>query len=211
MEVQRLILGMFETNCFIVSGRILGKCILIDPADDAETIRKWLVQQQLVPEAVLLTHGHYDHLLAVPKLQELWKELPVYCHLLDCPKEKEEHDMGMVFPTVNALSNLKGITEGQKLELAGFEITVYHTPGHTKGSVLFLVEDGLFTGDTLFRLSIGRTDFAGGDEAQMHLSLRRISEIEGDYNVYPGHEELTTLSAEKRNNPYLKKFINKWR
>ncbi|MDR1769105.1 MAG: MBL fold metallo-hydrolase [Hungatella sp.] len=206
MEVQRFVLGMFKTNCYIVSGKSLGKCILIDPADDAENIRKWLVQQDLVPEAILLTHGHYDHFLAVPKLQALWKELPVYCHLLDCPKEKEEHDMGMVFPTVTAFSNVKGIKEGQKLWLAGFEITVYHTPGHTKGSVLFLVEDGLFTGDTLFCNSIGRTDFAGGDDAQMHLSLRRISEMKGDYNVYPGHEGLTTLSAEKRNNPYLQCF-----
>lgn len=114
--------------------------------------------------------------------------------------------MGMVFPTVTALSNVRGIEEGQKLWLAGFEITVCHTPGHTKGSVLFLVEDGLFTGDTLFCNSIGRTDFPGGDDAQMHLSLRRISEIKGDYNVYPGHEGLTTLSAEKKYNPYLQCF-----
>ncbi|MCY6957637.1 MBL fold metallo-hydrolase [Clostridium brassicae] len=204
MKVQRLVLGMFNTNCYIISGKVLGKCILIDPADDAEVIRKCLVQQNLVPEAILLTHGHYDHFLAVPKLQEVWKELPVYCHSLDCPKEKEQYDMGMVFQTVTAFPNVRGIEEGQKLELAGFNITVYHTPGHTKGSVLFLVEDGLFTGDTLFCRSIGRTDFAGGDDAQMYLSLRRISEIKGDYNVYPGHEEVTTLSAEKRYNPYLK-------
>lgn len=204
MEVQKLVLGIFETNCYIVSGKISGTCILIDPADQAEKILDLLKKQSLVPEAILLTHGHYDHFLAVPKLQEVWPRLPVYCHLLDCPQEKEEHDMGMVFPTVAAFSNVRGITEGQELELAGFTITVYHTPGHTKGSVLFLVEDGLFTGDTLFYRSIGRTDFAGGDDNQMRESLCRIAKMEADYMVYPGHEEITSLAAEKQFNPYLK-------
>lgn len=207
MKVEKLVLGMFETNCYIVSGGLPGKCILIDPADDADSILTRLNSQGLVPEAVLLTHGHYDHFLAVPKLQAKWPRLPVYCHLLDCPKEKEEHDMGMVFPTVAAFDHVKGIEEGQKLPLAGFEITVYHTPGHTNGSVLFLAEDSLFTGDTLFCRSIGRTDFKEGDEAKMQKSLRRIAKIDGDYKVYPGHEGVTTLAAEKKYNPYLKHFI----
>lgn len=206
MEVQRLVLGMFATNCYLVSGKASGKCILIDPADEADAILARLKKQGLVPEAILLTHGHYDHFLAVPRLQEIWKELPVYCHLLDRPKEKEEHDMGMVFPTVAAFDNVIGIKEGQTLELAGFAITVYHTPGHSRGSVLYGIEDRLFTGDTLFRRSIGRTDFDGGDDAKMQESLRRISKLEGDYKVYPGHEELTTLSEEKKWNPYLKYF-----
>lgn len=207
MQVQKLVLGMFMTNCYIVSGKTQEQCIIIDPADDADSILMQLKTQSLIPEAILLTHGHYDHFLAVPKLQEKWSKLPVYCHLLDCPKEKEEHDMGMVFPTVAAFENVKGIKEGEKLELAGFEIIVYHTPGHTKGSVLFLIEDGLFTGDTLFRRSIGRTDFAGGDDAQMQASLHRIAKINGDYQVYPGHEEVTTLKEEKKFNPYLKSFL----
>lgn len=207
MEVEKLVLGMFATNSYIVSGGTPGRCILIDPADDAKQFVKQLGRQKLIPDAVLLTHGHYDHFLAVPKLQEVWRDLPVYCHLSDRPKEKEEHDMGMVFPTVAAFSNVRGVEEGQKLALAGFEVTVYHTPGHTDGSVLFGIKDALFTGDTLFRRSIGRTDFAEGDEVKMYESLRRIAAIQGDYRVYPGHEDVTTLAAEKKYNPYLKRFI----
>lgn len=207
IKVQKIVVGIYVTNSYIVSGRVSGRCILIDPADDAERMIAQLAAQKLTPEAVLLTHGHYDHFLAVPALQEKWPELPVFCHLRDCPEEKEEYDMGMVFPTVAALQHVTGIQEGQVLKLAGFEITVYHTPGHTKGSVLFLIGNILFTGDTLFRGSIGRTDFAGGNDVQMQASLYRIAKFEGDYKVYPGHEEPTTLAEEKMYNPYLERYI----
>lgn len=207
IKVQKLVMGMYVTNCYIVSGRMPGRCVLIDPADDAESIIEQLAAQRLTPEAILLTHGHYDHFLAVPALQEKWPKLPVFCHMRDCPKEKEEYDMGMVFPTVAALQHITGIQEGQVLKLAGFEITVYHTPGHTKGSVLFLIGNILFTGDTLFRGSIGRTDFAGGNDIQMQASLHRIARFKGDYKVYPGHEESTTLADEKKYNPYLERYI----
>lgn len=204
MQVQHLVLGMFETNSFIVSGNCPGKCILIDPADNGEMLIRTLEAAKSVPEAILLTHGHYDHFLAVPDLQKKWPELPVYCHPLDCPKETKEYDMGMVFPTVTAFDHVKTLAEGQILELAGFEIHVMHTPGHTKGSVTFLIEDAMFSGDTLFCGSIGRTDFAGGSERQMAESLRRLAALTRDYKVYPGHEFLTTLQKEKKQNPYLK-------
>lgn len=227
MQIEQLVLGMFETNCYIVAGKEEGKCVLIDPADDAGTLMRHMEEKKYVPEAVLLTHGHYDHFLAVPGLQERWPGLVVYCHPLDCPKELTEYDMGMVFPTVTAFANVRGLTEGQKLKLAGLEFQVLHTPGHTPGSVTFLAgagtgsgsaviagdgavsgnaafpEEVLFTGDTLFCGSIGRTDFAGGSMKQMRASLRRLVSLPGDYRVYPGHEGITRLDAERRRNPYL--------
>ena len=161
MQVQHLVLGMFETNGYIISGNCPGKCILIDPAADGNILIECMKKQNMVPEAILLTHGHYDHFLAVPDLQKKWPKLPVYCHPKDCPEEKEEYDMGMVFPTVSAFSNVRPIVEGDVLKIAGFEIQVMETPGHTPGSVTFFVENAMFTGDTLFQGSIGRTDFAG--------------------------------------------------
>lgn len=204
MQIQRFVLGMFQTNCFIVSGKKKKKCILIDPADNGKRLIDHMKKENLEPEAILLTHGHYDHFLAVPELQKEWPELPVYCHPLDCPKEKKEYDMGMVFPTVSAFHNVKPLADGQKLETAGFHVEVLHTPGHTNGSVTFIIEDVMFTGDFLFRGSIGRTDFKGGSVQKMQNSLKRISQVKRDYKVYPGHESLTTLQREQQFNPYLR-------
>lgn len=206
MEVQLFVLSIFETNCYIVSGNCPGKCFIIDPADESGKIINYLKEKDLIPEAILLTHGHYDHFLAVPDLQKKWPDLPVYCHKKDCPAATEEYDadMGRVYPTVSAFSGIKHIKENDELCIAGFKIKVMETPGHTPGSVTFFVENAMFTGDTLFPGSIGRTDFAGGSEKQMANSLRRIAKIEGDYDVYPGHETITTLKAEKKYNPYLR-------
>ena len=204
MQVKRFVLSMFQTNCYVVSGNESGKCIIIDPADRAEVIIEYLKEKSLIPEAILITHGHYDHFLAVPKLQQHYEGIKVYCHPLDCPKEKEEHDMGMVFPTLSAFSNLVKIEEQEDLFLAGFAIKVLHTPGHTPGSVVFLIEDAMFSGDTIFAGSIGRTDFPGGNIQQMKKSLKKLASLEDDYQIYPGHESFTSLSKEKRTNSYLK-------
>lgn len=205
MQVAFFKLGIYETNCYVIySEKARGKCLIIDPAAEAGTLLYFMEKHQLTPEAILLTHGHYDHYLAVPKLQEMWPELPVYCHPLDCPKELVEYEMGQAFPTVTAFKNVKPLSDKQILSLMGLEIQVLHTPGHTPGSVVFMAEDALFTGDTLFCQSIGRTDFKGGSTTDMAASLKRLAALEKDYRVYPGHEELSTLEAEKLYNPYLK-------
>lgn len=204
MQIEQMVLGGFATNCYLVTGPQPGVCLLIDPADSGPQLVRTLEQKGLEPAAVLLTHGHYDHILAVPALQARWPWLPVYCHPLDVPAETVEYDMGQTFPTVAAFGNLKPLAEGETLELAGLEIAVLHTPGHTPGSVTFAVGDTLFTGDTLFCESIGRTDFAGGSDAQMAASLRRLAELPGDWRVLPGHEMETTLQHEREQNPYLK-------
>ncbi len=204
MHIEPMVLGDFFTNCYIVYKTAPGPCLVIDPADSGPKLISRLEELSLSPAAVLLTHGHYDHILAVPALQERWPDLPVYCHPLDVPGEKTERDMGRVFPTVAAFQNLQPLEDGQELELAGFPIGVLHTPGHTPGSVTFMVEDVLFTGDTLFCRDIGRTDFAGGDDRQMEASLRRLADLPGDFRVLPGHEEATVLSQERLFNPYLR-------
>lgn len=207
MRIEQMVLGQFATNCYIVSGAKTGRAVIIDPADDAPLILKRIGGMGVTPEAVLLTHGHYDHFLAVPGLQKEWKGLPVYCHPLDCPKETEEYDMGQVFPTVTAFSDVRPLSDGQELSVAGLDFKVLHTPGHTPGSVTFLVKDAMFSGDTLFAGSIGRTDFDGGDDGKMMESLKRLGSISENYRVFPGHEGTTNLDYEKKHNPYLKRLI----
>ena len=174
MQIIRVPVGAFITNCYIAEGQEPGRGFLVDPADNPKKLISILEEKQICPEAILLTHGHYDHILAVPKLQERWKEIPVYCNAKDIPESLTEYDMGQQFPTVRAFKNVKTIEDGQELVIAGTEITVMETPGHTPGSVLFLTKDAIFTGDTIFQGSIGRTDFEGGNERQMMQSLRKI-------------------------------------
>lgn len=204
MEIKCMVAGAFYTNCYILWGGTPGRAVLIDPADNAPGLLRLLDSLGLTPEAVLLTHGHYDHILAVPGLQERWPDLPVYCHPLDVPQALTERDMGRTYPTVAAFANLRPLADGQELTPAGLAVRVLHTPGHTPGSVTFRVGDTLFTGDTLFHGDIGRTDFAGGDDGQMNASLAKLAALEGDFRVLPGHEEGSTLQEERRGNPWLR-------
>lgn len=206
MDIRRIELGGFMTNCYLVSGGAPGEALLIDPADNGPELVAALEKLKLEPAAILLTHGHFDHMLAVPDLQARWPELPLYCHPLDVPESPVENYFGSSFPTVAAFQNIRPLAEGQQLALAGFTIKVLHTPGHTPGSVMFQMGDVLFTGDTLFQGSMGRTDFPGGSEAQMAQSLARLAEIQEDYRVLPGHMGESTLAAEQKTNPYLRRF-----
>lgn len=205
MRIIRVPVGVYITNCYIVEGEQKGHGFLVDPADDADRLISVLEKENISPEAILLTHGHYDHILAVPKLQERWKDIPVYCNASDIPKEKTEYDMGQVFPTVAAFENIRTIEEGQQLQIAGTDLKVMCTPGHTPGSVLFLAKDVIFTGDTIFQGSIGRTDFDGGNERQMMQSLRKIKNLAiEDITLCPGHGDTTTLKWERAHNSYLR-------
>lgn len=207
MNIESIVLGDFFTNCYLITGPQPGVCLLVDPADSGEVLAAQLEQRGLAPAAILLTHGHYDHILAVPALQARWPKLPVYCHPLDVPAEKTEYDMGRAFPTVAAFDEVRSLADGQVLDLAGLSIKVLHTPGHTPGSVTFAVEDVLFTGDTLFCGDIGRTDFPGGDDRQMAGSLRKLAALPGDWRVLPGHEEATSLQRERECNPWLRAAV----
>ena len=114
---------------------------------------------------------------------------------------------GETFPTVSSMGNIRTFEEGDTITVGGVTLTVLHTPGHTRGSCVLMAEDVLFTGDTLFRGSMGRTDLPGGDDAQMIASLARLGNLPGDYQVLPGHESGSTLEQERRRNPYLKQAM----
>ena len=195
LKVHAMALGAYQTNCYILHDESTKTCCVVDPGYEADTILDKLADLGLTLEAILLTHGHFDHVGAV---RELAAETgcDVYIH----PDEASMPPM----LTAGPLYYTKTYTEGTQLHLAGLDFTVLHTPGHTPGSVCLLVGDTLLSGDTLFADSCGRTDLPGGDWNTIRASLRRLASIEANLWVLPGHGGTTQLRDEKKYNPYMR-------
>ena len=204
MEVSVLRLGPIQTNCYIFRREGGHRCGIVDPGDQGEQVARWMVEKGLEAEAVLLTHGHFDHILGIPGLREEWPDLPVYCHPADMGDGETTGIFGERFPTVRSFGDITAYREGDVVTVAGVDVEVLETPGHTPGSVTLRADDVLFTGDTLFEGSMGRTDLPGGDEGQLMKSLKRLGELEGDYQVLPGHEGRSTLERERKTNYCLR-------
>ena len=194
LNVRTLPLGDYQTNTYLAWEETSDTCVVIDPGYEAETILRAAEEAGKKITAILLTHGHFDHVGAVRSIAHR-TGCRIYIHRAE-QDQPEQMTGGMLF-----FSHTYG--EGDVLKLAGLEIRVLHTPGHTPGSVCLQVEDTIFAGDTLFAGSIGRTDFPGGSMAQMRQSLARLMEMPENYRVLPGHGAETTLFAEKEQNPYL--------
>ena len=188
-------LGIYFVNCYLIHEENSKSCVAIDPGGNANKIMAFLEENGLTLEAVLLTHGHFDHVGAVKDLFELTK-CKVYIHTDDLLLP-EKFTAGPLFYTHE-------YGEGDVLEMAGLTIKVMHTPGHTEGSVCYRFEDILITGDTLFAGSIGRTDLPGGSYQTIQGSLSRLVALEENYRIFPGHGESSDLATEKRSNPYLR-------
>ena len=204
MEIGVLRLGQIGTNCYIFRREGGYRCGIVDPGDQGEQVARWLVDKGLEAQAVLLTHGHFDHILGIPGLREEWPDLPVYCHPADLGGGDTTSLFGETFPTVRSFGDITPYREGDTVEVDGIRLEVLDTPGHTPGSVTLRAENVLFTGDTLFAGSMGRTDLPGGGEGEIMRSLKRLGELEGDYQVLPGHEGQSTLERERSGNYCLR-------
>jgi hydroxyacylglutathione hydrolase len=207
--------GAFAANCYLVAPAPGAECVIIDPGQDAERgIEELLNRYRLKPIAVLLTHGHVDHMWSVAPVCGA-KGIPAYIHpddreMLSDPGKgldlmvKQQFLGGMTFSEPD---DVKALSDGEVITLAGLEFTIGHTPGHTRGSVTFRSDeedlDALFTGDLLFAGSIGRTDLPGGDYQQILQSLARTLTLPDETNVLPGHGPQTTIGEERRTNPFL--------
>lgn len=197
MEIKRFVLGPLQTNTYLLIED--DKAILIDPASKAEKLIE--VLQDLKLEAILLTHGHFDHIKAVDGLYEKY-HCPIYMNLADEPLARDKHsgkDFGLVSYITCPINNIE---EGD-INISSFEFKTIYTPGHTMGSVIYVFDDAIFTGDTLFKGSVGRTDLFGGDNRLLKDSLRVFKQFNKDYLIYPGHEESSQLSLELAYNPFL--------
>ena len=202
MNVSMMQVGPIGTNCYILEDETTHQLAVIDPGDEAERIQETLRQLGGQVKYILLTHGHYDHTTAVPDLKKALPQAQVYIHQADANGAGSA-----LFPLAGQVEDLKSYDEGDVLPLGSLEIQVMHTPGHSPGSVTLKVGDVLFTGDTLFCGSCGRTDLRGGSYAQIMQSLKRLGELEGNYHVCPGHDVTSTLERERKNNPFLREAM----
>ena len=193
MQVLTITGGSLYTNCYMAWGEG-DKCVLIDPGFDGNQILEQVRLQGKQVEAILLTHGHFDHVGGV-KAIAAETGCKVYIH-----KQDMELPQRLTLGTVPYTDNYD---EGDVLQMAGLSIQVVHTPGHTPGGVCLLCEDYMFSGDTLFAGTCGRTDLPGSSYKDMWASLARLASLEKDYKVLPGHGEGSTLFMEKQLNPYL--------
>lgn len=199
MKVDKLITGLFRTNTYVLE--IDDKLILIDPACKAEKLYPYLQEKELL--AILLTHGHFDHIKACDDLYKKYK-VPIYLNKEDLYLTKD-NSQGRAFglqnvPTISVPT--KDLKEGDT-SIGPFNFEVIFTPGHTKGSVCFKFDDCIFTGDTLFKESVGRTDLEGGDISALKASLRILKDLDPTLIVYPGHEDISTIENEINNNPFM--------
>ena len=198
MKVKLLRVGPIGTNCYILEDDQTNLAAVIDPGDEPELIQEALEKEGVEVRYLLLTHGHYDHTTAVPALHRVYPQADIYIHQADANGAGSQ-----LFPLAGQIPDLKFYDEGDTLALGDMTIQVLHTPGQSPGSVTMKVEDVLFTGDTLFAGSCGRTDLRGGSYEQIMQSLKRLGELKGDFHVCPGHEATSTLERERRSNPFL--------
>lgn len=203
VKIDTLCLGSYATNCYIVREAASTSCAVIDPGYTPEVILQHLQKEGLTLDAILLTHGHFDHVGAVEALVkatgcQLWMHEGDYSQFPNPANSYFYPLCGSDFTEVQLCEDRQQILAG------GLTFTVWTTPGHTWGSVCYLCEDALFSGDTLFAGSCGRIDLPGGDRNAMKDSLEQLSNVPEDYRVFPGHGPSTTLGWEKQTNPYLK-------
>ena len=206
IEIKSMTLGMVATNCDLIINKETKEALLIDPADNALRISNVIEENVCTLKAILLTHGHFDHIMALNELKKRYN-VPVYAHEEeeDVLKQSSLNMSGMIGQIYTTQADIY-VKDGEHLKLAGLDIIVLHTPGHTKGGVCYYLpeEKVLMSGDTLFHCSIGRTDFPTGSMSQLVRSVKeQLFVLPDDVQVYPGHDSVTSIGYEKQYNPFF--------
>lgn len=198
MIIKTLIAGMYEENCYLIMDEGTKELAIIDPGGQPNLIEKEISKLDGKPKFILLTHGHMDHVGAVI---ELMNKLNIPFYISENEEQYMKNDE-FVFGSLPKAS--KYLKEGDTVSLGNNIIKVIETAGHTAGGICFLVNDELFTGDTLFQGSVGRSDFPGGNGAQLIKNIKeKLLPLGDSVKVYPGHGPASTIGYEKRNNPFL--------
>ncbi len=206
MKIEKFVTGIISTNCYLAINEETKQTVVIDPAACPSYLMGHMKSEGLQVEAILLTHGHFDHIMGIDDLRREFP-VPVYVH--------EGDRETLLDPALNLSSSYTNgytfdgadyIRDGQRLELAGFSFQVIHTPGHTPGGVCYYLESEgvLFSGDTLFQNSVGRTDFPNSSMSDLIRSIReKVMKLPDDVKVYPGHMGETTIGHERKYNPFI--------
>ena len=193
MLIKTLPVGQLETNCYVVTNESSLECVVIDPGDESNTIMDYIEDNRLKCSAIFITHGHPDHIGALEAVRGQ-TGARVYIN---------EADAGRI-------TDYTGYGEGSRITEAGIEFEIISTPGHTPGGVCIIADGAIFTGDTLFRGSCGRTDFPGGNIEQMMKSLKKICSLDENLEVYPGHMDSSLLIRERDFNYYCRKAMREY-
>lgn len=206
MKVERFLTGILSTNCYVAWNEQTKEAVIVDPAAYSKKLAEFLREEGLKPQAVLLTHGHFDHIMGLDALLEEYP-VPVYVHgaekgLIADPKT----NLSLTYTNGYVFEDATYVTDGQKIAAAGVTFEVLFTPGHTSGGCCYYAETEnlLFSGDTLFRCSVGRSDLPTGDETTLIRSIKeKLLVLPENTVVYPGHMAATTIQTEKTANPFL--------
>lgn len=205
LYIHQLTVGLIETNCYLIVDPVSQSALCIDPGGDASKILNYCKKNHLTIDRILLTHGHYDHIGAVNAIVDIL-DVPVWIHLDDVEMAMQpQQNLSSWFTIPYQIDTyLNYFDLDRPVSFSGYEIKILHTPGHTAGSVCFLSDSFLISGDTLFRNSIGRTDFPGSNTETLIRSIKeRLLPLPDSVIVYPGHGMKTTIGHEKKRNPFL--------
>ena len=205
MFLEKIVVGPLEVNCFIVACDKTKKCAIIDPGDESSKIISAIRAENLTPEMILITHGHFDHLAAANAVKQEF-QIPILIHQADKILAENASVQASMFGMEDPgnVSPDKLLQHGNSLQLGKLQIDVIHTPGHSPGNVTFKIGSHLFVGDLIFQSSIGRTDLPGGNYQQLINSVEeKIFTFPDNYTIHPGHGPDTTVGIEKRNNPFF--------
>ena len=198
MLIKTIEVGYLQTNCYIVTDEDTLDAAIIDPGEESNLILDYVERNHLHVRGILLTHGHADHCMA---LEDVYEELR-------CPVYMSRRDLGVDLGNpgeweVEPPDDTRFVREKEEICCGSLTFTVLETPGHTPGGLCFIIEDCIFTGDTLFRLTCGRYDFPGSSSLELTHSLTKLRDLPGDYEIYPGHESSSTLGFERKFNRCL--------
>lgn len=205
MNYEIIVVGPLETNCYVVYCQDSLECAVVDPGAEADRIFQLIARKSLKPALILNTHGHIDHIGANKDIKEKFN-IPLYIHSADSPmlENVQQSEMAIFLGAMDSPSPDHLLNDGDKIKIGESFLRVIHTPGHSPGSVSFLGDGFLLSGDTLFFGGVGRTDLPGGSWEDMESSIKnKILTMPDEMIVLPGHGPFTTVGQEKRANPFI--------